>query len=112
NQCRTTSGVVKTADRPVSCLSRHAGSFQIRAASHATGTALSSVYPRIMTPNGDGWNDKTLFVFDNPTLANLTGKIFDISGALVSELKAGPIPPSNLQWDGEDSRGKTGPGVM
>jgi len=41
------------------------------------------VYPRIITPNNDGWNDKAIFQFDNVQLLPLTGKIYDITGRLL-----------------------------
>jgi len=41
---------------------------------------LTRIYPRIITPNGDGWNDKVIFQFDNPQLSPMSGKVFDISG--------------------------------
>jgi len=88
------------------------GRFQIRVASHAPTTSqisLTRVYPRIITPNGDGWNDKAIFQFDNPQLLPLTGHIYDITGASVAELKAGPNPASTLEWDGKDSKGTVVP---
>ena len=41
---------------------------------------------------GDGLNDAAVFVFDNPRDSAVTGKIYDVSGAFVSEMSAGPIP--------------------
>jgi hypothetical protein len=105
-----TTGQVNAADNTVSFTGSRAGGFQIRAATHGSGTTLTRVYPRIITPNGDGWNDKVIFEFDNPQLLPLTGKIYDISGASVSNLKAGPNPDSTLEWDGKDSGGKVVPG--
>ena len=47
------------------------------------------MYPRIITPNGDGWNDKAIFQFDNPQLLPLTGKIFGYYGAVDRESAGG-----------------------
>jgi len=105
-----TTGVINTADNTVSFTGSRTGRYQIRAASHISGLVLTRVYPRIITPNNDGLNDKAIFEFDNPQLLPLSGKIYDISNALVAELKTGPTPDSTLEWDGKDSGGKTVPG--
>ena len=108
-----TTGQVDTTHDAVSFTGSQIGRYQIRIASHATSAsqiALTGVYPRIITPNGDGWNDKTIFQFDNPQLLAITGKIYDISGALVASLKPGPNPDSTLEWDGKSSTGKVVPG--
>ncbi len=86
------------------------GRFQVRAASHASGLILTRVYPRIISPNSDGWNDKVVFEFDNPSAAAMSGKIYDLSNAFVAELVPGLTPDSTLVWDGKDEGGKTVPG--
>ena len=100
-QWTKSSGLVNTADNTMSFTSGHAGRFQIRLASRASAVTLTRVYPRIFTPNGDGWNDKVIFQFDNPQLLPLSGKVYDISGAFVSNLSVGPNPDSSLEWDGK-----------
>jgi hypothetical protein len=67
---------------------------------------LTGVYPRILTPNGDGHNDKTGFHFDNPDDLPVTGTVFDLSGARVADLTAGTDPSTLLVWDGKDSTGQ------
>jgi hypothetical protein len=104
------SGQVNTADATLSFTSSHAGRFQIRAAARAAGIRSTRVYPRIITPNGDGWNDKVIFQFDNPEMLPLSGKIFDITGAAVANCTVGPNPDSSLAWDGKDSGGRVVPG--
>ena len=71
---------------------------------------LNTVYPRIFTPNGDGFNDKVTFNFTNPEALALSGEIFDLPGAKVASLVAGMDPSSQLVWDGKDSNGRTVPG--
>ena len=66
--------------------------------------------PRIITPNGDSRNDKAHFQFDNPELLPLSGKVYDLTGALVASLAPGPDPVASLIWDGKDSGGKPVPG--
>lgn len=110
NEWVKTTGFVNTADHTVSGSGPHIGAFQIRAATHAPGATLTRVYPRIFTPNGDGWNDKVIFQFDNPEGLPLSGKVFDIGGAFVSNLASGPNPDSSLAWDGKDAGGSPVPG--
>ena len=105
-----TTGMVNSQDNTVSFTGSRVGSFQIRAATHGTGATLTRVYPRIITPNGDGWNDKAIFQFDNPQLLPLSGKVYDITGALVASLQIGPNPDSTLSWDGKSSGGTVVPG--
>jgi len=105
-----TTGLVNTADNTVSFTGSRIGRYQIRAATHVGAPTLTRVYPRIMTPNGDGWNDKTILQFDNPDLAVLSGKIYDLSDAFVASLAPGPDADTTLEWDGKDAGGKPVPG--
>jgi hypothetical protein len=109
NEWVKTNGMVNAADQTVSFTGGRAGRYQIRAASRISGLTLTRVYPRIITPNGDTWNDKAIFQFDNPDLLPLSGKIFDITGTNVADLAIGPNPDSTLTWDGRDSGGRVVP---
>lgn len=73
---------------------------------------LTAVYPRILTPNGDGANDKAGFHFDNPEDLPVSGSIFDLSGARVASLAPGQgtDPATFLVWDGKDTNGQKVPG--
>jgi hypothetical protein len=104
-----TSGLVNTNDHTVTFTSSRGGRYQIRAAQRAPELTLTRVYPRIFTPNGDGWNDKVIFQFDNPELLAIAGEVFDITGAKVADLATGPNPDSSLAWDGKDTGGRTVP---
>src|SRR5450755_502298 len=70
---------------------------------------LTGVYPRIFTPNGDGFNDKVGFHFDNPEDLPVTGTIYNLAGSQVANLQGGSDPSSLLLWDGKDSSGHTAP---
>jgi hypothetical protein len=82
----------------------------------SSATAIGSltfdgVFPRIFTPNGDGYNDKAVFHFTNPELLPVAGKVFDISGSEVGSLTPSTSSPTEqLLWDGKDSGGRTVPG--
>jgi hypothetical protein len=67
---------------------------------------LTRVAPRIITPNGDGANDKARFEFDNPEDLPVTGEVYNLAGARVADLKGGSDPASLLLWDGKDVDGK------
>jgi hypothetical protein len=64
---------------------------------------LTRVAARILTPNGDGLNDKARFLLDNPEQIPVSGSIFDLSGARVRDLENGV---DQLLWDGKDSSGQ------
>jgi hypothetical protein len=104
-----TTGLVDSGHNALVFTGARAGRYQIRVASHSPGVTVTKVYPRIITPNGDGWNDKVVFQFDNPELLPLSGHMYDITGTKVADLKAGPQPDSTLIWDGKDSSGRVVP---
>lgn len=68
---------------------------------------FNGVFPRIFTPNSDGFNDKAVFHFDNPEQLPVSGHIYDIAGAVVASLPSGI---DTLMWDGKDSDGRVVPG--
>ena len=41
---------------------------------------------RVITPNGDGLNDKAFFCFDNPQDSEITGKVFTLAGSQVGSM--------------------------
>ena len=46
---------------------------------------------RVITPNGDGLNDKAFFCFDNPSVSDVSGKIYTLLGVEIASLQ----PPTN-----------------
>jgi hypothetical protein len=104
------NGSINTTDQTMSVGTSHAGRYQLRIAARTQNITVTRVYPRIITPNGDGWNDKVIFQFDNPQLLKLSGKIFDIQGAFVANCVPGPDPDATLSWDGKDGGGRVVPG--
>lgn len=73
------------------------------------------VYPRVITPNGDGINDRIFFVVDNPTDVALEGQIYDVNSKTVSKLFISSIykfGATILYWDGTHSGGSFVPGGL
>jgi gliding motility-associated-like protein len=68
---------------------------------------FTGVFPRIFTPNGDGYNDRAVFHFENDQQLPVSGRIYDISGAVVASMSDGI---DTITWDGKDSGGHTVPG--
>ena len=107
-----------TLDEPTQTLKTKTsflGDYQLRIAPLATSLTLSegNVYPRVFTPNGDGFNDRVYFVLENPGNAQVSGEILDLEGRLVANLP----PPSTqsgvgttLIWNGLDLNGAVAPG--
>ena len=76
----------------------------------------TGVLPRIISPNDDGINDVVYFKLDNPTLAEISGAVFDMSGGEVASLTRVvdlsiflPETVDGLQWDGRDHSGRRVP---
>ncbi len=103
-------GHLNFTEGTVNVLSSNVGRYQLRLLSGAADTLLTdgSPYPRVITPNGDGINDRVFFFFE-ATDAPKDGRIYDLNGALVGSLKSGPVPDSSLVWDGKDDRGNVVP---
>lgn len=98
-------GSIDPAAQEVSLQTALVGDFQIRSVVRDASFNLDSggVSNRALTPNGDGLNDTVVFTFDNPKDSAFTGKVFDLRGRFVSEMRAGPVFGSSLLWDGKSS---------
>jgi hypothetical protein len=80
---------------------REAASVRKGGAVSVGSVRLTSVQPRVFTPNGDGRNDKVIFQFDNPALLPIRGEVYDLAGAKVADLTPWPASPDDaLTWDG------------
>ena len=97
-------GDVDTLNQTVKVDSEMTGIYQIRTLVRNTGINLdlSGTFNKAITPNGDGLNDVTVFMLDNPKDSAFSGKIYDMHGSVISDM--GPGPTSNsLQWDGKSN---------
>jgi len=107
-------GVNNQALKVMQTKSSNLGSFQIRAEAPASALALNkgNVYPRVFTPNGDGFNDTVYFILENPNNVSVKGEIFDLNGRYVAAMPAPTSNPgfgSTLVWNGNDSSGSSVP---
>lgn len=96
-------GHVDTSEQEVALKSGLLGNYQIRTVARtlAFDFDLGGVSNRALTPNGDGLNDTIVFTFNNPKVSAFSGKMFDLRGRFVSDMRAGPIADSSLLWDGK-----------
>lgn len=71
---------------------------------------LTEVAPRVVTPNGDMFNDVIYFKFGGDSLSGLPieSQILDINGGKVAGLNLNSNETS-LIWDGKDSSGRSVP---
>lgn len=103
-------GKVDTAQQVVKIQSSMPGGYQVRGVVRAAGFDfdLSGISNKAITPNADGRNDQVVFRFDNPRDSAFSGDIFDVTGARIASMAAGPVQYS-LQWDGR-ANGRAVPG--
>lgn len=111
-------GDVNPADQSITVRTSWLGPYQVRSVLRARQFTFdtSGILNRFITPNGDGKNDTVVFMFQNAADAAVTGKIFDVRGAFVSEMRA----PMNLgcglqneclEWDGKSNGQRVPVGV-
>ncbi len=93
-------GRVNDAERSVALETTLLGRYQLRTTERTGGFSAdrAGLTNRLITPNGDGKNDTMVFIFDNPQGKPVKGRIFDMRGALVARMSAGPVANS-LAWD-------------
>lgn len=103
-------GKVDESLRLVSIKSKRIGKLMIKMSFQATSFGIESIQPdKIFTPNGDGWNDFFEIQYANPKDGFVSGKIYDLRGALVAEMEK-EASEETLRWDGKDANGNPAPG--
>lgn len=71
----------------------------------------NNVYPKIITPNGDGLNDIFWVFYENLMDNEVRGKIYTIESAEVTDMVHKPgATEYSLCWDGTDGSGNIVPG--
>jgi gliding motility-associated-like protein len=94
----------------VSIKSKRIGKYMIKESLRASSFVIESIQPdKTFTPNGDGWNDYFEIQYANPKDGSVSGKIYDLRGALVAGMEKG-ANEETLMWDGKDANGNPAPG--
>jgi len=98
-------GTVDPAAQTVTVRSAVPGKYQIRALARSSGVSfdVKEMSNKVITPNGDGKNDYVVFTLDNPRDSSIVGKIYDLSGAFVADMKPGTQMADTLTWDGKSN---------
>jgi len=94
-------GVVDKDRQTVTVRTRHLSKFAIKKTFNSAGFRVTSVWPKIFTPYGEGIHKTVKLYFEgaNPDEAVL-GRIFDITGALVYDNLSRGDDENSLVWDG------------
>lgn len=103
-------GTLDSIGQAIKTKSSYLGRYQLRSLARSTELSLdqANVFPRVFTPNGDGFNDRVYFVLENPGNVQVQGSIYDAAGRFIVNL---PPPAANagigttLTWDGKDFNG-------
>jgi hypothetical protein len=67
-----------------------------------------SIEPNPFSPDGDGFEDRTVFRYTLPMESNLTIRIYDIRGRLIKTLVDDePSVSGEISWDGKDDENRT-----
>lgn len=103
-------GQVDNAQQIVSVQGINGGQYEIRGILRDQGLNfdVSQLSNKVITPNGDGRNDKAVFLFDNPRDTSFSGRIYDRQGGFIADMSPGVLA-NTLQWDGKGG-GRVVPG--
>lgn len=99
-------GETDSAKNIIKFNTKYPGKYQVQSIQRATEFELTQIWPsKVFTPNADNINDEIHFMFENPKKSVVSGEIFDITGAYVSDMQQGTGVGSSLTWDGKTNSG-------
>lgn len=95
-------GDVDSLDQTVRVRAAMPGRFQIRTVFRPAQFTfdIKEISNKVITPNGDGRNDYTVLQFYNPKDSAVSGKIYDLRGMHVADMRPGTQVTDSLTWDG------------
>lgn len=100
-------GYMDTAKKKVLIRVTKTGQYQLRQVARASAFGVASLDPaKVFTPGTSPYEKMTFYV-DNPTGDKVTGKIFDLRGEYVADIKVLGDPTAttvSLEWDGKNTR--------
>lgn len=98
-------GEADLLNQSVSINSGLLGKYQVREVFRTLAAPLNQPLNRFITPNGDRKNDYAVIVYDDPGDAtasgSVSGKIYDLKGAFVADMRPSPAAQFSLEWDGK-----------
>ena len=101
-------GKLDTDQQTISLAINRGGLYQLRAVSRSTNLSVSVNPRRVITPGIAPYEKFQIFV-DNPRGETVRGKIFNLKGEKIAELKTLNDPTEEtvlMEWNGVDSDGK------
>lgn len=105
-------GVNDSNEQQITLKTTRTGEFQLRSVSRAQAFGVASVYPpKVFTPGVAPYSE-IQFTVDNPSGDKVTGKIFDLRGDFMADLRPmGDAMATSviLKWDGKTSEGEPAP---
>ncbi|MCB4791180.1 MAG: fibronectin type III domain-containing protein [Elusimicrobia bacterium] len=99
-------GYANTTKKKFIALAIKPGAFQLRQTSLAAGFGLASLTPKKVFTPGISPYEKMTFIINNPTGDKVLGKVYDLKGEFVADLKALSDPTNTtviLEWDGKEA---------
>jgi len=100
-------GIADGINGRVYTMSRQLGRYAVKFDTLATEFSLTKVVPRIFTPEeSNSTINRVNFYFENPNFAEVTIRIFDITGALIKDNLPRRMGLNEIYWDGTDKNGK------
>jgi gliding motility-associated-like protein len=96
-------GTADTANKMVRTEVYSGGLYQLRGVERTQDFSFNSsgLINKFITPNGDGKNDSATFTAQNPRNSEVIGKIYDLTGSLVTQFCDTVSNPIVCSWDGK-----------